>query len=97
MAKDDIVHIDVESGVSNFDGKPFVNLILTQKNGRKPSMQVRPDKAREVAMFLIESAVEAERDAATVSGAQEIGLDKETAGMLLMMIRQHRAKWEHVE
>jgi hypothetical protein len=94
MAKDDIVNIGVESGVSAFDGKPFVNLLLKRVDGRTQSMQMRPAKAREIAVMLFEAAVEAERDAALVSGASEVGLDEETAGMLLAMIRSQREKWE---
>jgi hypothetical protein len=94
MAKDDIVGFECESGVSAFDGKPFVNVILKRRDGRSQSMQVRPNKSRELAIMLFEGAVEAERDAALVSGADEIGLDKELAGMLLAMIRDQREKWE---
>jgi hypothetical protein len=97
MAKDDILHFDMESGVSMFDGKPFVNISMKRRDGGIQSLQVRPKKARELARMFFESAVEAERDAATMSGAQEIGLDKETAGMLLAMIRQERTNWEDID
>lgn len=83
------VGFEVESGVGFKDDKPFVSIEFGEEK-----RQVRPDKAREMGMMLIESAVEAERDAALVIGLSEVGFDtKDSAGILYLM-RQHRPEVE---
>ena len=94
MAKDDIVNFELESGVSAFDGKPFVNVHMKRVDGRTQSMQLRPEKAREIAVMLFEGAVEAERDASMMAGLAEMGFEEEDAGRMLAMIRGQREKFE---
>ena len=96
MAKDDIVSIESESGVSGFDGKPFVNLQMRRVDGRAQSLQVRPNVARQIAVQLFEGAVEAERDAAMTSGLKEFGFEDDDVGRMLLLIREQREKWEDV-
>lgn len=94
----EITGIEVQSGVSVFDGKPFVQIDLSLNAGRKSTRprhkltQVRPEKAREIGMMLIEAAIEAERDAALVAGGKELGLDRKGAAQLMALIRDHRAR-----
>ena len=81
------------SGVSLFDGKPFVE-IKTSENVQK----MRPDKAREIGMMLIESAVEAERDAALVYGVKNtLHMQDTDAARILTMIRENRDQFAGLE
>lgn len=95
---EDITSIEAEAGVSAFDFKPFVNVIVEFSAGKKSTrpryrtIQLDPEQARVVGMMFLESAIEAERDASTVAGAKAMGLDLDTAGMLLQVIRDHRPR-----
>lgn len=94
MARDDIVHIDLDSGVSLFDGKPFVNLQFKRVDGRSQSMQMRPVKAREIAAMLLESAEAAVQDACVFAFANENEVDKEAGAAMVQMIREYRTKFD---
>lgn len=85
--------LNVGSGVSLFDGKPYVELVVGEEN-----VQMRPKKAREVAMMLLESAEAAVQDAVLAEfGKEEIGGDEEAGARLVMMLRERREKFDDAD
>lgn len=94
MGKKDIVALDVTSGLSMFDQRPFVNIVFTRENGESESFQVRPPKAREVAMMLLDCAEASVHEAITFEVASDHGKDKQTGGRMLMMLRERREHYD---
>lgn len=84
--------INVGSGTSLFDGKPYVQLDVGGKN-----VQMRPKKAREVAMMLLESAEAAVQDSVIAEfGRQDLG-DDDSGARLVMLVRQRREKFDDAD
>lgn len=77
--------IHVESGVSLFDGKPFVVLRWGKESG-----QLSPEEARTHAMWILACANAAESDAVVVAMLRESGLEEEMIGMFLTDMRIRR-------
>lgn len=89
----DETFIGVESGTSMFDGKPFVTLVVGEQR-----IQMRPAKAREIAQMILESAEASVQDSVWMDFAGEIfGDDAETAGRMLLLLREKRGKFDHAE
>lgn len=91
--KDPSNRYDFSTGVSMFDGRPFVVFTV---NGKADHLPVA--KAREIGLALVEAAIEAVRDAAVVDFMMEDSpRDQETmqdAARMLAAIREHRRKYE---
>jgi hypothetical protein len=79
----------VESGVSIFDGKAFVNIIIDGE-----SHQVRPAKSREMAMMLLECAEASVHEAVLFDLLSESGEDKQSGARMIAALRDRRAKFE---
>lgn len=82
---------EVESGVSLFDGKPFVGITIGKDNLHR--FQVRPEKAREMALMLLECAEAADQDAA-IHDFMRTKMDGtvEDGARMVAAIREHRQK-----
>jgi hypothetical protein len=80
--------VEVE-GLATYEGKPFVKV----RSG-EATWQWTPDEAREHALYTLNAAVEAERDAATVLFFREAGMEDEMAGAFLVGMREKRKDWK---
>jgi hypothetical protein len=85
------VTIRFESGVSVFDGTPFVVLRWGQETG-----QLTPAEAREHALAVLEAAAAAEHDALVFAELRDgrAGLSMEAAATFLVALRRRRAAGE---
>lgn len=77
--------IDSTSGVSLFDGSPFVVIRWAQEAG-----QLTPERARELALSILEAADAAEFDAGLIRVLRAAGIGDEYAVRLLNEIRGER-------
>ena len=80
--------IDVTSGVSMFDGKPFCMISLDGK----PIGQLDPEEVRTMAMNWLAAAEAAESDAVVVAELRGIGLEDNAVGAFLQALRSRRAE-----
>jgi hypothetical protein len=86
VADDRIIHL--ESGVSAFNGKPFLRVSWGKEVG-----QVSPQEARTMASDWFDAAAAAEHDALLMAELQEtVGLDFQTAGQVLLSLRARRER-----
>lgn len=85
MAEPDPVEaLEFHSGVSAFDGSPFVMVQWGKQTG-----QLTPDEADAHAVAVIQAAQAARHDAAIMAELQEsVGLDRNTAGHFLLALRE---------
>ena len=82
--------IDIESGVSLFDGSPFVVLRWGKESG-----QLDPLEAEQHGLAVIGAAIASRIDAAVMAELTEtIGLDKETAARFLVALRKRTGRME---
>lgn len=80
--------IEFHSGVSAFDGTPFVMVQWGKQTG-----QLTPDEADAHAVAVIQAAQAARHDAAIMQELQEsIGVDFQTAGRFLLALRERLGK-----
>lgn len=77
--------IHVESGVSLFDGKPFVVMRWGKEAG-----QLSPQEARTHALRILACANAAESDSVVVEMLRESGLEEEMIGLFLTDMRLRR-------
>lgn len=75
-------------GQVRLDGKPFVLLLLDGK----AAGQLPPSEAMAMGIRFIQSAIEAERDAATILGLRDAGFDDATSAGFLDFVRKHRGQ-----
>lgn len=90
MAADDLVSIDVRSGV-NESGKGFLTVIATAGNGRMIFGQLDPTTVRRMAMDWLEAAEAAEQDAAVLRCVRKLEMPDELAGAIVAELRDSRA------
>lgn len=79
--------LNVESGVSAFDGSPFVIVTWGHQSG-----QWTPEEARAHAVHVLEAAYAAEHNAALFKVLQEHASPPAVAATLLQMVREYRAR-----
>lgn len=85
--------INMTSGVSAFSGDPFIAMHWGAESG-----QFTPDQARQHALKILECAEAAESDAAIVSWAEtKMGMDKQTAVLILKDLREFRHRGMTIE
>lgn len=90
MAQDDIVAIDVNSGV-NEDGVGFIHIIITTEDKKFLMGQVTPKELRDIALQFLEAAEAAETDAIIYRMLQnQFHLDLPAIGMFISQIREMR-------
>lgn len=76
-------------GKATADGSPFVQI-----TDGEYSTQLEPGAARTHALVVLNAAVEAERDAATVAFLQQkMSLDNDGISVFLTEMRDHRKDW----
>lgn len=90
MADDDLVSIDVRSGV-NERGEGFLTVVATAGNGRMILGQLDPATVRRMAMDWLESAEAAEQDAAVLRCIRRLELPDELAGAIVTELRNSRS------
>lgn len=90
MAADDLVSIDVRSGV-NERGEGFCTIVATTGDGRMILGQLDPTTVRRMAMDWLESAEAAEQDAAVLRCVRKLELPDELAGAVVAELRNSRA------
>ena len=78
-------NIEVEAGVAADGGHPFVAMRWGSESG-----QLTPGEAAAFGMRVIESAIEAERDAGFVAFFREAEYEDGTINALLGELRRHR-------
>jgi hypothetical protein len=79
----------VQGSVSSTTKKPFVKM-----RAGEAAWQMTPAQARQHALIILDAAVEAERDAATIAFVENImGQDEQAAGAFLLGMREHRIEW----
>jgi hypothetical protein len=84
------LHVHIESGVSLFDGKPFVSFRWGDR--LQHSGQFTPEAARRFGLDFIEAAEAALHDSALIKFLQaEMDIPFEGAGTMLMGVRKFRA------
>ena len=84
--------INIESGVSAFDGKGFCLLTAVGENGEVLTGQLSPSEVRQMALDFICGAEAADLDAVVFSLLNELGDDERMAGAFLLMLRQRRGE-----
>jgi hypothetical protein len=89
MAADDLVSIDVRSGV-NERGEGFLTIVATAGNGRMILGQLDPATVRRMAMDWLESAEAAEQDAAVLRCMRKLELPDELAAAIVTELRESR-------
>jgi hypothetical protein len=80
-------------GMATKAGKPFV---MTYVND-EPFGQLTPSEAIAMGTRMIQSAIEAERDAGMIAFFRSIDMDEEDAGRMIMAMRDHRQQAEPQE
>lgn len=80
--------VTVQGIVGIKDGAPLVSM-----RAGEAARQFSPGEARHHAMLVLDAAVEAERDAATIAFLRGTGADDQEAGGFLMAMRDHRKSW----
>lgn len=80
---------EVESGVSMFDGKPFVNIVINGEGRR-----VRPAKAREMAQMMLECAEASIHESVLFDLLSDSGSDRESGARMIMALRDRRGKFD---
>lgn len=83
VSTSEVIH--VESGVSLFNGNPFVVMRWGKESG-----QLSPEEARTHALWILACANAAESDAVVVTMLRESGLEEEMIGMFLTDMRIRR-------
>lgn len=78
----------VQGIVSVTDGQPIVSM-----RAGEAAWQLTPALARRHALLILDAAVEAERDAATIALLRTSGMDEQEAGGFLLLMREHRKDW----
>lgn len=78
-------HLHMESGVSAFDGSPFVVLAWGEQRG-----QLTPPEAIEHAVAMIEVATAARHDSVVVAALRRIGFSMDEAAAFLAGLRTMR-------
>lgn len=89
MAADDLVSIDVRSGV-NEAGEGFLTVVATTGDGRMILGQLDPATVRRLAMDWLESAEAAEQDAAVLRCIRKLELPEALAGAVIAELRDSR-------
>jgi hypothetical protein len=83
--------VNIESGVSAFDGKGFCRIEAKATNGDVMIGQLTPGEMRAMALSWVEAATAAEHDAGLLDFLlHTLELDNETAGNVLLNIRTRR-------
>jgi hypothetical protein len=87
--------VSVQGIISSKTREPMVNVVNEDGNNQ---WQMNPAQARHFAMTILDSAVEAERDAATfafLTSGRGSGMEftDEDAGNFLAVMRDHRKDW----
>lgn len=77
-------------GMATKEGKPFVMTFVNDE----PFGQVTPAEAIAMGTRIIQSGIEAERDAGTMAFLTSTGMDEEDAARFLMAMRDHRQQAE---
>lgn len=81
--------VEVQGGVSFRTREPFI-----QMRSGEAAWQMTPAQARQHALIILDSAVEAERDAATIAFLSEaMDMPIENAATFLDEMRKHRKDW----
>lgn len=87
--------VNVESGVSAFDGKAFCRIECKGTEGDVMIGQLDPDTCRSMAVQWIEAADAAEFDAILLDFLiNTIGLDNQSVGNILVEMRKRRGEAE---
>ncbi|HEY6416344.1 MAG TPA: hypothetical protein VIX41_08905 [Acidimicrobiales bacterium] len=90
MSEDDLVSIDVRSGV-NERGEAFCTIVVASSPGGRILLgQLSPSEVRGMAMAWLESAEAAEQDAAVLRVIRKLELPDELAGAVVIELRQSR-------
>lgn len=88
-------NINVESGVSAFDGKPFCRIECRSSDGSLMVGQLNPIEVQAMALNWLTSAEAAMHDAASIHFLTKIvNLDEVTAAQFLGELRALRETWE---
>lgn len=83
--------VNVESGVSAFDGKAFCRIEAKATNGDVMIGQLSPEEMRAMALAWIEASDASVYDAIMLDVLRnEVGLDDEAAGNFLVEMRNRR-------
>ena len=81
--------VQVQGIVAYKDKQPYV-----QMRAGEASWEMTPAKARQHALILLDAAVEAERDAATIAFCEgPMQMSADAAGAFLSEMRNHRKDW----
>lgn len=89
MAKDDLQHIEIRSGVNNkLEG--FCTIVVTTEGNRMLLGQLEPDVVRGMAMEWMSAAEAADQDAAVLRCIRKLELPDELAGAIVTELRETR-------
>ena len=81
--------VEVQGIVASVDKQPYV-----QMRAGEAAWQMSPAKARQHALIVLDAAVEAERDAATIAFCEQtMDMSEVAAGGFLHEMRNHRKDW----
>ena len=83
---EDLTDVSVEHMLGATTGLPLVKL-RAESSGTVLLGQLNPEQAREIAAHLFEAAARAEYEADFARTASAAGLEEETVGQILVMIR----------
>jgi hypothetical protein len=83
--------IDLTSGVSLFDGSPFVNIVVIDEGKVVSQGQLSPTACREHGQKCFEAAEAAETDALVWAMLKDIDMDEHAIGAFLTQMRERRS------
>lgn len=84
-----------EAQVSARDGRPFVKMTCSLKDGEPVfATQLPPDVVTALGLRAIQAAIEAERDAGFIAFLHSMNVDEQMVGPMIVGLRDHRQQFD---